>query len=147
MADGLFYNDLREPHFISDLSPVTLSTTAKALYTTSDVPSMAGYFLRARQEDSHPVVREDHDGANPRQRLFRRLLGERHGRERDDSGVVSSIGTQRIANESLVGNGDRGSLHHQRLCGRSPLPRNLERERRCASLDSSARNDTGLGQR
>jgi hypothetical protein len=42
MADGLFYNDLREPHFISDLAPVTLSTTAKALYTTSDVPSMAG---------------------------------------------------------------------------------------------------------
>jgi hypothetical protein len=46
MADGLFYNDLREPHFTSDLGAVTLSTTAKALYTTSDVPSMAGYFLR-----------------------------------------------------------------------------------------------------
>lgn len=46
MADGLFYNDLREPHFISDLSPVTLATTAKALYTTSDFPNLAGYFLR-----------------------------------------------------------------------------------------------------
>lgn len=46
MSDGLFYNDLREPHFISDLSAITLATTDKALYTTSDVPSMAGYFLR-----------------------------------------------------------------------------------------------------
>jgi hypothetical protein len=46
MADGLFYNDLREPHFVSDLAAVTLATTDKALYTTSDVPNLAGYFLR-----------------------------------------------------------------------------------------------------
>jgi hypothetical protein len=47
MADGLFYNDLREPFFVSDLAAVTLATTAKALYTPSDFPYLGpGYFGR-----------------------------------------------------------------------------------------------------
>jgi hypothetical protein len=46
-SDGLFYNDLREPFFVADLSPVTLATTAKALYTASDFPTLGGnYFAR-----------------------------------------------------------------------------------------------------
>lgn len=47
MADGIFYNDLREPHFVSDLAPVTLAATAKALYTPSAFPVLGGqYFVR-----------------------------------------------------------------------------------------------------
>jgi hypothetical protein len=47
MADGLFYQDSREPFFVSNLSAVTLSTTAKALYTASNFPNLGGqYFAR-----------------------------------------------------------------------------------------------------
>ena len=47
MADGLFYNDLREPFMAADQSQVTLSTTAKALYTASAFPVLGGqYFSR-----------------------------------------------------------------------------------------------------
>ena len=46
-ADGIFYNDLREPHFAADLSAVTLSTTDKALYAAKDFPVLGGnYFGR-----------------------------------------------------------------------------------------------------
>lgn len=47
MADGLFYNDLREPFIAADQGQVTLSTTAKALYTASAFPVLGGqYFSR-----------------------------------------------------------------------------------------------------
>lgn len=47
MADGLFYNDLREPFMVSDLATVTLAATAKALYTPSSFPVLGGqYFAR-----------------------------------------------------------------------------------------------------
>ena len=47
MADGLFYNDLREPFIATDVAAVTLSTTAKALYPAAAFPSLGGqYFSR-----------------------------------------------------------------------------------------------------
>ena len=47
MADGLFYNDLREPFIATDIPAVTLATTAKALYTPSYFPVLGGqYFSR-----------------------------------------------------------------------------------------------------
>lgn len=47
MADGLFYNDLREPFIATDVPAVTLTTTAKALYTASFFPNLGGqYFVR-----------------------------------------------------------------------------------------------------
>jgi hypothetical protein len=47
MSDGLFYNDLREPFMAADQAAVTLSTTAKALYTPSAFPVLGGqYFSR-----------------------------------------------------------------------------------------------------
>lgn len=47
MADGLFYNDLREPFIATDQAAVTLATTAKALYTPSAFPVLGGqYFAR-----------------------------------------------------------------------------------------------------
>lgn len=47
MADGLFYQDLREPHFVSNLAPITLAATAKAIYTSANFPVLGGqYFNR-----------------------------------------------------------------------------------------------------
>jgi hypothetical protein len=47
MADGLFYNDLREPFVTVPPAAVTLAATAKALYTPSQFPVLGGqYFSR-----------------------------------------------------------------------------------------------------
>ena len=47
MADGLFYNDLREPFIAADIASVTLATTDKALYPPSNFPVLGGqYFAR-----------------------------------------------------------------------------------------------------
>lgn len=43
--DGVFYNDLREPFFVSDLPAVTLATTAKALYTPSSFPPLGQHYF------------------------------------------------------------------------------------------------------
>jgi hypothetical protein len=47
MADGLFYNDLREPFVAADIPAVTLAATNKALYPVSNFPILGGqYFAR-----------------------------------------------------------------------------------------------------
>lgn len=47
MADGLFYQDLREPFIATDVPAVTLAATNKALYTPSFFPVLGGqYFSR-----------------------------------------------------------------------------------------------------
>jgi hypothetical protein len=47
MADGLFYNDMREPFIGTDITAVTLATTNKALYPASNFPVLGGqYFAR-----------------------------------------------------------------------------------------------------
>lgn len=44
MADGLFYQDLREPFTAADIASVTLSTTDKALYPASNFPVLGGQY-------------------------------------------------------------------------------------------------------
>jgi len=45
MADGLFYLDTREPHIVSNIAPVTTTTTAKALTPAAAFPLLgAAYF-------------------------------------------------------------------------------------------------------
>lgn len=47
MADGIFYQDTREPFMAADQGAVTLAATAKALYTPSAFPVLGGqYFSR-----------------------------------------------------------------------------------------------------
>jgi hypothetical protein len=47
MADGLFYLDSREPHIVTDVTAVTMTTTAKALYPAAAFPVLGGqYFNR-----------------------------------------------------------------------------------------------------
>jgi hypothetical protein len=43
-ADGLFYNDTREPFIGTDITAVTLSTTPKALYPASNFPVLGGQY-------------------------------------------------------------------------------------------------------
>jgi hypothetical protein len=45
MADGLFYNDMREPFLVSDIAPVTMAATAKALYPAADFPQIGPAFF------------------------------------------------------------------------------------------------------
>lgn len=45
MADGIFYNDLREPFVTVAPSAVTLAATAKALYTASQFPVLGGHYF------------------------------------------------------------------------------------------------------
>ena len=44
MADGLFYNDLREPFMTADVAAVTLASTNKALYPASNFPVLGGQY-------------------------------------------------------------------------------------------------------
>lgn len=47
MADGLFYNDLREPHIGAEIAPVTLLSTDLPLYAAANFPVLGGqYFAR-----------------------------------------------------------------------------------------------------
>ncbi|MEO8682078.1 MAG: hypothetical protein ABI665_23730 [Vicinamibacterales bacterium] len=47
MADGLFYNDIREPFLTVPPTAVTLAATAKALYPAANFPTLGGqYFAR-----------------------------------------------------------------------------------------------------
>jgi len=47
MADGIFFNDLREPFVNADVAAVTLAATNKALYPASNFPVLGGqYFAR-----------------------------------------------------------------------------------------------------
>jgi hypothetical protein len=90
MADGLFYNDLREPFISTDQGAVTLGTTAKALYTASAFPVLGGqYFSRV--------------GKKLRIRLFGRMttvltpgngsFNVYYGTGADANGVVLMTGT------------------------------------------------------
>lgn len=44
-ADGIFYNDTRPPFMFADGPDITLSTTAKALYTPSMFPALGGQYF------------------------------------------------------------------------------------------------------
>lgn len=47
MADGLFYLDTREPHYVGDIAAVTMAATAKAVYQAANFPVLGGqYFNR-----------------------------------------------------------------------------------------------------
>lgn len=45
MTTGIFYNDYLEPWTVADLSTITLSTTAKALYTAGQFPPLGSQFF------------------------------------------------------------------------------------------------------
>jgi hypothetical protein len=101
MADGLFYNDLREPAISVDIPAVTLAATNKALYPVSNFPVLGGqYFGRL--------------GKKLRIRLFGRIttvltpgnltLGVLYGTGADANGVVlaSSAAQTLVASQTNI---------------------------------------------
>ena len=69
MADGLFYNDLREPFVATDLTAISPLSTAVALYTPSSFPVLGGqYFSRigkALNDVPGPVIIAGHTDNQP----------------------------------------------------------------------------------
>lgn len=90
MADGLFYNDLREPFIASDQAAVTLATTAKALYTPSAFPVLGGqYFARPGKKLKIKLFGRMTTGATPGNGSFNVY----YGTGADANGVVLMTGT------------------------------------------------------
>lgn len=66
MADGLFYIDTREPFITVPPAAVTLATTAKALYTTSQFPALgSNYFARVGKKLRIRLFGQMTTGATP----------------------------------------------------------------------------------
>src|SRR5258708_38560247 len=98
MADGRFYTDLREPFISADQSPVTLSTTAKALYTASAFPVLGGqYFSRIGKKLRIRLFGKMTTGATPGNGSFNVY----YGTGADANGVALMTGTP----VALVANG------------------------------------------
>lgn len=84
MADGLFYNDMREPFIASDVPAVTLATTFKALYTPSFFPVLGGqYFARIGKKLRIRLFGRMTTGATPGNGQF----GILYGTGADNNGV------------------------------------------------------------
>ena len=90
MADGLFYNDLREPFISGDQAAVTLANTAKALYTPSAFPVIGGqYFARVGKKIHIRLFGKMTTGATPGNGSFNVY----YGTGADANGVVLMTGT------------------------------------------------------
>lgn len=98
MADGLFYNDLREPFISGDQGTVTLAATAKALYTASAFPVLGGqYFSRVGKKMRIRLFGKMTTGATPGNGSFNVY----YGTGADANGVALMTGTP----VALVANG------------------------------------------
>ena len=90
MADGLFYNDLREPFITGDIAAVTLAATAKALYPASNFPVLGGqYFSRIGKALRIRLHGRMTTAATPGNGSFNVL----YGTGADANGVVLMTGT------------------------------------------------------
>ena len=90
MADGLFYQDTREPFITASPAVVTLATTAKALYTTSNFPTLGGqYFSRVGKKMKIRLFGVMTTGLTPGNGSFNVY----YGNGADANGVVLMTGT------------------------------------------------------
>jgi hypothetical protein len=98
MADGQFYNDLREPFIGADITAVTLAATAKALYPASNFPNLGGqYFSRIGKKLRIRLFGRMTTGATPGNGSFNVY----YGTGADANGVALITGTP----VALVANG------------------------------------------
>lgn len=98
MADGLFYQDTREPFIGADIPAVTLAATAKALYPTSNFPVLGGqYFSRIGKGLRIRMFGRMTTGATPGNGSFTVFYGS----GADNTGVAIVTGTP----VALVANG------------------------------------------
>lgn len=91
MADGLFYQDTREPFVTVPPAAVTLATTDKALYTASQFPTLGGnYFARVGKKVRIRLFGQMTTGATPGNGTF----DVYYGTGADANGVIiASSGT------------------------------------------------------
>jgi hypothetical protein len=94
-----FWNDLREPFFVSDLAAVTLSTTDKALYTPSNFPVLGGqYFARPGKRMRIRVFGKMTTGATPGNLTFDVYYGD--GTDANGVLLASSAAIALIASQT-----------------------------------------------
>jgi hypothetical protein len=139
MADGLFYNDLREP-FIAPTSARSRSpTTAKALYAASQFPVLGGqYFARIGKKLRIRLFGRMTTGADAGQRLVQRLLRHRRRRQRraaDDRHAGRAVG---VADQPVVAGRGVRPLPLARLGRHAVLHRQGALQRRPHRLDAAA---------
>ncbi len=90
MADGLFYNDIREPFVTVAPGAVTLAATNKALYTASQFPVLGGqYFSRPGKKLKIRLFGKVTTAATPGNGLFVVY----YGTGADANGVALMTGT------------------------------------------------------
>lgn len=100
MADNAqFFNDLREPHIVSDLASVTLSTTDKALYTPSAFPPLGPqYFARPGKKVKIRLFGKITTAATPGNGTFALYYGD--GTDANGVLLVSSAAMTLIASQT-----------------------------------------------
>lgn len=115
MADGLFYNDLREPFIASDVPAVTLAATAKALYTPSFFPVLGGqYFSRVGKKLAIRLFGRMTTALTPGNGSFNVY----YGTGADANGVLLMTGTPVALSASQTGLSWQAEIHvHCRSTG------------------------------
>ena len=99
MADGLFYNDLREPFISADVAAVTLSTTLKALYPAANFPALGGqYFARPGKKMKIRVSGRMTTGITPGNLVMSLLYGT--GADANGVTIVSTAATALTASQT-----------------------------------------------
>lgn len=101
MADGLFYNDLREPFIGSDVAAVTLAATDKALYPAAAFPILGGqYFSRVGKKVRIRLFGRITTGATPGNLTFAVRYGT--GADANGNAAASSAAIALIASQTNV---------------------------------------------
>jgi hypothetical protein len=101
MADGLFYNDMREPFIGADITAVTLAATNKALYPVSNFPVLGGqYFSRIGKKLRIRLFGRMTTGATPGNGQFALLYGT--GADANGVVIASSAAFALTANQTNV---------------------------------------------
>lgn len=99
MADGLFYNDLREPCIAADVTAVTLAATLKALYPASNFPELGKqYFARPGKKVKIRAFGRLTTGATPGNLTFSLLYGT--GADANGVTLASSAALALLTNQA-----------------------------------------------
>lgn len=99
MADGLYYQDTREPFINADITSVTLAATNKALYPASNFPALGGQYFARPGKKLHIVAYGRMTTAATPGNL---TVGVLYGTGADANGVVlqSSAAVALVANQT-----------------------------------------------
>lgn len=101
MADGLFYNDMREPHIGLDITAVTLAATNKALYPASNFPVLGGqYFSRIGKKVKIRLFGRITTGATPGNLTLAVFYGT--GADANGVSLAASAAQTLVANQTNI---------------------------------------------